>query len=99
MTPLLTLYQLLPLLSLFALASADPHRDGKRPVTRSARHRALAKDVGKRAGTGQAPAGGFETVGDSGVSAQMMFVGTSKTIYILDSESSSAGMSVRCCSS
>jgi hypothetical protein len=39
----------------------------------------------KRASS-QAPAGGFQTVGDSGVSAQMMFVGTTNTVYILDSK-------------
>jgi len=30
--------------------------------------------------------GGFKVVGDSGVSAQMMFLGTEDTVYILDSE-------------
>jgi hypothetical protein len=31
-----------------------------------------------------APAGGFRVVGDSGVSAQMMFLGTKNTVFILD---------------
>lgn len=38
-----------------------------------------------RAGAG-VQAGGFEVVGDSGVSAQMMFVGSADIVYILDSE-------------
>lgn len=31
-----------------------------------------------------APAGGFKVVGNSGVSAQMMFLGTKNTVFILD---------------
>ena len=30
--------------------------------------------------------GGFSIVGDSGVSAQMMFLGTAETVFMLDSE-------------
>ena len=30
--------------------------------------------------------GGYKVVGDSGVSAQMMFLGTENTVFILDSE-------------
>ncbi|KAK8844701.1 hypothetical protein IAR55_006550 [Kwoniella newhampshirensis] len=49
---------------------------------RQFRHRDLAsKHVNSRAGV---VPGGFEIVGDSGVSAQMMFLGTEKTVYILD---------------
>ncbi|WVN88451.1 uncharacterized protein L203_103662 [Cryptococcus depauperatus CBS 7841] len=48
-------------------------------LQRSATHRALAA----RAGDAIVP-GGFKFVGDSGVSAMMMFLGTEKTVYILD---------------
>jgi hypothetical protein len=41
------------------------------PLERSVRHKELAK-VARAA---QVPLGGFEVVGDSGVSAQMMFLG------------------------
>ena len=77
-----SLIALLPFLLLSAPALGS-HHAGKR--SNASRHRSLAEDVTKRA-TAQAPAGGFQTVGDSGVSAQMMFVGTANTIYILDSE-------------
>lgn len=87
MLPLAPLPFLLPLLAQLEFTSATTQH-GKRSITRSTRHRSLAQDVGKRAsGGGQAPAGGFETVGDSGVSAQMMFVGTTQRVMILDSES------------
>lgn len=87
MLPLISLSFLLPLFAqLESTSAASEH--GKRIPTRSTRHRSLAPDVGKRAsGGGQAPAGGFETVGNSGVSAQMMFVGTTQKVMILDSES------------
>lgn len=91
MAPQLLSLALLPL----ALASLAPGSLSER----QARHRALAsratKDVhptlGKRslevrAGAG-VKAGGFEVVGDSGVSAQMMFVGSADIVYILDSTS------------
>jgi hypothetical protein len=84
MLPLVPLPFLLPLLAQLEYASATTAH-GKRTSTRSSRHRSLAQDIGKRAGGGQAPAGGFETVGDSGVSAQMMFVGTTQKVMILDS--------------
>ena len=50
-------------------------------VASSSRHRELARKLQTR----QAPAGQFEVVGDSGVSAQMMFLGTENTVFILDS--------------
>lgn len=80
-----SLIALLPILLLSAPALGS-HHAGKR--FSSSRHRSLADDMTKRASTGptQTPAGGFLTVGDSGVSAQMMFVGTTNTVYILDSE-------------
>jgi hypothetical protein len=77
-----SLIALLPILLLSAPALGS-HHAGKR--SNSSRHRSLADDMTKRASS-QAPAGGFQTVGDSGVSAQMMFVGTTNTVYILDSE-------------
>ncbi|KAL7420232.1 hypothetical protein Q5752_005199 [Cryptotrichosporon argae] len=66
-----------------ASASASPSYD------RHARHRELARSFN---GDGPSqlrrdddvPLGGFEIVGDSGVSAQMMFLGTKDTVYILD---------------
>jgi hypothetical protein len=81
-----SLLAILPLLLLSAPALGSSHHAGKR--SSASRHRSLADDITKRASTAQAqaPAGGFQTVGDSGVSAQMMFVGTTNTIYILDSE-------------
>jgi hypothetical protein len=80
-----SLIAVLPLLLLSVPALGSSHHAGKR--SSSSRHRSLAEDMGKRAAAAQAPAGGFQTVGDSGVSAQMMFVGTTNTVYILDSES------------
>lgn len=92
---------LLPL-ALASLSPASPNNLAER----QARHRALAarasNDVhpvlGKRslevrAGSGVKP-GGFEVVGDSGVSAQMMFVGSAGVVYILDSESPRARLSL-----
>lgn len=68
------------------------------PLDRHSRHRDLARqhnsdrDVHPQLGrrtlepkAAQVPLGGFEVVGDSGVSAQMMFLGTANTVYILDS--------------
>ena len=80
-----SLIALLPFL-LLSVPALGSHHAGKR--SNSSRHRSLADDMTKRASS-QAPAGGFQTVGDSGVSAQMMFVGTTNTVYILDSEYSS----------
>ncbi|WWC57666.1 uncharacterized protein I303_100200 [Kwoniella dejecticola CBS 10117] len=54
-------------------------------IDRQARHRDLSQRrhvLGER-DAGAVP-GGFKIVGDSGVSAQMMFLGTEKTVYILD---------------
>ncbi|EIW67797.1 hypothetical protein TREMEDRAFT_39940 [Tremella mesenterica DSM 1558] len=52
----------------FTLAAHSP--------LRQERHRQLAR--------ANAPAGGFQDVGQSGVSAQMIFLGTENTIFILD---------------
>ena len=93
MSPQLLSLALLPL-ALASLSGPAPNSLAER----QARHRALAaRSVGNdhhpvlgkrslevRAG---AKAGGFEVVGDSGVSAQMMFVGSADVVYILDSES------------
>ena len=84
-----SLIALLPILLLSAPALGS-HHAGKR--SNSSRHRSLADDMTKRASS-QAPAGGFQTVGDSGVSAQMMFVGTTQRVMILDSESAHAHLS------
>lgn len=69
---------------------------------RQARHRDLARHhteldrrdvhpvLGRRTlepRAAQVPLGGFEVVGNSGVSAQMMFLGTAETVFILDSAS------------
>lgn len=58
---------------------------------RNVRARHIARDIS----TGSilekdAPAGGYKVVGDSGVSAQMMFVGTKETVYILDKAENNA---------
>ncbi|WRT63285.1 uncharacterized protein IL334_000189 [Kwoniella shivajii] len=63
-------------------ASANSHIQ---PRDRQSRHRDLSSRhhvLGER-DSGAVP-GGFKIVGDSGVSAQMMFLGTEKTVYILD---------------
>ena len=84
--------QTLPLLS---LAAAGALASGSHPpIKRALRHRDLAersiKDAPERrqakALDAKANPGGFVVVGDSGVSAQMMFLGTENTVYILDSE-------------
>lgn len=49
---------------------------------RSHNHRDIARRAA--AAAAKAPAGGFDIVGDSGVSAQMMFLGTKDTVFILD---------------
>lgn len=88
---------LLPLV----LASSSPHSNPhveRHLNDRQSRHRELARQLNegvqlpsaKRA-SGQLdpspPLGGFKIVGDSGVSAQMMFLGTENTVFILDSKS------------
>ena len=45
------------------------------------------------------PLGGFLQVGNSGVSAQMMFLGTESTVYILDSEYAPRNTTPTCSSS
>ncbi len=61
------------------------------PIERHARHRDLAARLPRitlnqrQASTSSIPLGGFQEVGASGVSAQMMFLGSADTVYILDS--------------
>ncbi len=65
------------------------------PVERHVRHRDLAARLpslslnARQASTSSIPLGGFREVGDSGVSAQMMFLGSAETVFILDSKSKS----------
>lgn len=62
------------------------YRHAARSPLPSDYHPTLGKrSIEVRAGAGVKD-GAFEVVGDSGVSAQMMFVGTAETVYILDSE-------------
>lgn len=67
------------LLSTLLLASTVSAAASRHP--RHARHREIARAA---PATPAAPAGGYTIVGDSGVSAQMMFLGTKKTVFILD---------------
>ncbi|OCF30659.1 glyoxal oxidase [Kwoniella heveanensis CBS 569] len=78
----INLLSLLPLLPLLALVSATPaswpivHRDPAAPPLNY---------LGKRQATnGTATPLSFESVGDTGVSAQMVFLGNNKKIYVLD---------------
>ncbi|WVR03155.1 hypothetical protein IAU60_000145 [Kwoniella sp. DSM 27419] len=73
----------LPLL-LLAASTSTPATATLPSPDRHARHRDLSRRhvLGER-DSGAVP-GGFKIVGDSGVSAQMMFLGTEKTVYILD---------------
>ncbi|WOO82856.1 Aldehyde oxidase GLOX [Vanrija pseudolonga] len=65
----------LVLMATAASAAVSPRSShGHRDIARRAAAAAAAK----------APAGGFDIVGDSGVSAQMMFLGTKDTVFILD---------------
>lgn len=80
-------------LSLIAATLASDHVP-LQPLSRSSRHRDLARSVpraeAKRAANGldaDPVLGGFKIIGNSGVSAQMMFLGTENTVFILDSES------------
>lgn len=77
---------MLPSLLLLASAAVASHNSPRHP--RHNRH-------GARQGTNSlitpnAPAGGFKIVGHSGVSAQMMFLGTSSTVFILDKTENNA---------
>ncbi|WWD22747.1 hypothetical protein CI109_107240 [Kwoniella shandongensis] len=72
-----------PLLSLALAATTLVNANHISTPDRQVRHRDLAARQVKPRATGVVP-GGFEIVGDSGVSAQMMFLGTEKTVYILD---------------
>lgn len=82
-----------------ALSNAVPdrharHRDlASRQLDAKLDPREYHPQLGKRTlqpRAGQVPLGGFQEVGNSGVSAQMMFLGTADTVYILDSASSCA---------
>ncbi|WVQ99832.1 hypothetical protein IAU59_006975 [Kwoniella sp. CBS 9459] len=79
--PSINLLSLLPLLPLLALVSATPaswpivHRDPAAPPLNY---------LGKRQTTSTATPLTFESVGDTGVSAQMVFLGNNKKIYVLD---------------
>ena len=88
---------LLPLLAIPpVLAGASVHTQ---PKGRHGRHGDLAKSLLRSSAStgglsrratlppidGSPVLGGYKTVGDSGVSAQMMFLGTTNTVYMLDS--------------
>ncbi|ODO00257.1 hypothetical protein I350_06886 [Cryptococcus amylolentus CBS 6273] len=77
-TTLLSLASLLPLLPLPAHAATNSPTS-QRSHPRHNRHRQLAakRDDG-------VVLGGFQEVGNSGISAQMLFLGTESTAYILD---------------
>ncbi|WVQ82615.1 hypothetical protein IAT38_004746 [Cryptococcus sp. DSM 104549] len=89
MSPRPALLHLLSLFSLLALlaspATATAHAQDLPLADRHARHRDLAarQSTSSSSSSGVVP-GGFQIVGDSGVSAQMMFLGTEKTVFILD---------------
>ncbi|OCF60082.1 glyoxal oxidase [Kwoniella mangroviensis CBS 10435] len=75
---------LLSLLLASSIASTSASSN-LQPKERQVRHRELSNRrhvLGER--DDAAVPGGFKIVGDSGVSAQMMFLGTEKTVYILD---------------
>lgn len=72
---------LLSTLLLASTASAAAHHHPRNAPHRQAMRRAPSSDITLDS---DAPAGGFKVVGDSGVSAQMMFLGTKNTVYILD---------------
>ncbi|WVQ82067.1 hypothetical protein IAT38_004195 [Cryptococcus sp. DSM 104549] len=71
---LATLFTLLPLL---ALISASPS-----PLPRDAPSR--SQSAAKRDPSGSTTPLSFQQVGDTGVSAQMMFLGNNKKVYVLD---------------
>lgn len=79
-------------LSLVASSVSADHNLGLQQRASNTRHRDLARSLPrtqKRAAGGldaNPVLGGYKIVGDSGVSAQMMFLGTENTVYILDSK-------------
>ena len=84
----------MPSLALLALAipfltPSFAHSHPNPSIRDSTRHRNLALAQTRRDGTeldANPKLGGFVIVGDSGVSAQMMFLGTAGTVFMLDSE-------------
>lgn len=82
--PLLSSFSLALYLGPFVLAASG----SLPPVERHDRHRNLAARLPslseRQASNASVPLGGFQEVGDSGVSAQMMFLGSASTVYILD---------------
>ena len=86
--PLLSSFSLALYLGPFVLAASG----SLPPVERHDRHRNLAARLPslseRQASNASVPLGGFQEVGDSGVSAQMMFLGSASTVYILDSKAS-----------
>lgn len=72
--------------SILLLASTASAAANHHPHPRSGRHRQVMRrgDSSDIEFDDDAPAGGFRVVGDSGVSAQMMFLGTKNTVFILD---------------
>jgi hypothetical protein len=79
-------------LSLVASSASADHNLGLHQRHSNTRHRGLARSLPrteKRQANGldaNPVLGGYKIVGDSGVSAQMMFLGTENTVFILDSE-------------
>ncbi|ORX34898.1 glyoxal oxidase N-terminus-domain-containing protein [Kockovaella imperatae] len=86
--PTITTSIMLPLLFLPLLPSSSAHNHSPFPRDSATRHRNLARATHSRRNGGGLDSnpnlGGFTVVGDSGVSAQMMFLGTSQTVYMLD---------------
>ncbi|WWC90890.1 uncharacterized protein L201_005827 [Kwoniella dendrophila CBS 6074] len=74
----LNLFALISLLPLLVLATSEPTK----PVWRDPAAPPLG--LKKRAGNNTATPLNFESVGDTGVSAQMVFLGNNKKIYVLD---------------
>jgi len=72
------------LFSLVLLASSITGISAHSARHHSARHRNIARASSASILEKDAPAKGFKIVGDSGVSAQMLFLGTKQTAYILD---------------
>jgi hypothetical protein len=72
------------LFSLALLASSAVGASAHGTRHHHARHRNIARASANSTIETDAPAGGFKIIGDSGVSAQMLFLGTKDTIYILD---------------
>ncbi|WWC63107.1 uncharacterized protein I303_105707 [Kwoniella dejecticola CBS 10117] len=73
----INLFTLITLLPLLVLASSDSKPRWRDPA-------APPLGLKKRAGNNTATPLNFESVGDTGVSAQMVFLGNNKKIYVLD---------------